>query len=130
MNGNIYNRINTSLRFVSFLVAVCLPPKMSQKRILYTGCIFHTNILDRVVFLCSEKFQTGLDLSTKSARTRIKMTEVPLPPGSPAKLYFKFLLRFVAIILYNAHAVHWGWCYVFGGVHCIGEVGEKVGGIS
>ena len=31
-NGNIYNRINTPIRFVSFLVAVCLPPKMSQKR--------------------------------------------------------------------------------------------------
>ena len=40
----------------SILLAVCLAPKMSQKRIFYTGCVFHTNILDRVVFFCSEKF--------------------------------------------------------------------------
>ena len=63
---------------------------MSQKPIFYTGCVFHadildrcvfhTNILDRVVFSCYEKFYTGLGLSTKSARTRMKMTEVPLPP--------------------------------------------------
>ena len=50
VNGNIYNRINTSIRFVSFLVAVCLPPKMNQKRVFYTGCVFRTDNLDRVGF--------------------------------------------------------------------------------
>ena len=29
---------------------------MSEKRIFYTGCVFRTDILDRVVFLFSEKF--------------------------------------------------------------------------
>ena len=38
---------------------VCLPPKMSQKQIFYTGCVFHADILDRVVFLCSENFRQG-----------------------------------------------------------------------
>ena len=35
---------------MSFLVAVCLPPRMSQKPIFYTGCVFHADILDRVCF--------------------------------------------------------------------------------
>ena len=40
----------SDIRFVSFLVAVCLPPRMSQKPIFYTGCVFHAEILDRVCF--------------------------------------------------------------------------------
>ena len=40
----------SDIRFVSFLVAVCLPSRMSQKPIFYTGYVFHADIFDRVCF--------------------------------------------------------------------------------
>ena len=40
----------SGIRFVSFLVAVFLSPRMSQKPIFCTGCVFHADILDRVFF--------------------------------------------------------------------------------
>ena len=59
VNGNIYNRINTSIRFVSFLVAVCLlPHKMSQRRTFYTRCVFHADILNRLC-LSYQYFRQG-----------------------------------------------------------------------
>ena len=92
VNGNFYNRINRSIRFVSFLVAVCLPPKMSQKRTFYTRCVSHADILDRVCF-SYQYFRQGSTFVFRKILDRVGFqhqvgtypyeNDRSIPPGEP-----------------------------------------------